>query len=132
MRMETIVCRRSVCCFWLQIILIGVVGLSAAMPASSQSAGGNGAAVNPPKQSFQPQPAKLAGDPGLDGAPGSGVGRVLVRTGHLLDVTTGAEPAGQTIVVVGDKISAIAATASTPAAPGDREIDLRRSGCCRG
>jgi phenylpropionate dioxygenase-like ring-hydroxylating dioxygenase large terminal subunit len=26
---------------------------------------------NPPKQSFQPQPAKLAGDPGSDGAPNS-------------------------------------------------------------
>ena len=52
--------------------------------------------------------------------------RILVRAGHLLDVTTGAEPAGRTIIVVGDKIVAITPTASTPAAPGDKVIDLSR------
>ena len=52
--------------------------------------------------------------------------RTLIRTGHLLDVTTGAEPAGQTIIVTGDRITAIAATASTPAGPGDTVIDLSR------
>jgi imidazolonepropionase-like amidohydrolase len=51
--------------------------------------------------------------------------RVLIRAGHLVDVRTGQEPADQTIVVAGGKIAAIAATASTPAEPGDREIDLR-------
>ena len=52
--------------------------------------------------------------------------RTLIRTGHLLDVTTGAEPAGQTIIVTGDKITAIAATASTPAGPADIVIDLSK------
>jgi imidazolonepropionase-like amidohydrolase len=51
--------------------------------------------------------------------------RILIRAGHVVDVRTGAEPADQTIIVTGDKIAAIAATASTPAQPGDREIDLR-------
>ncbi|WP_158942104.1 amidohydrolase family protein [Granulicella sp. S190] len=52
--------------------------------------------------------------------------RTLVRTGHLLDVKTGAEPAAQTIIVTGDRITAIAPTASTPKQPGDTEIDLSR------
>ena len=52
--------------------------------------------------------------------------RTLVRTGHILDVKTGAEPAGQTIIVTGDSITAIAPTASTPKQPGDIEIDLTK------
>jgi imidazolonepropionase-like amidohydrolase len=52
--------------------------------------------------------------------------RTLVRTGHLLDVKTGAEPAAQTIIVTGDRITAIAPTASTPKQAGDTEIDLTR------
>ena len=52
--------------------------------------------------------------------------RTLIRTGHLVDVHTGAEPAGQTIIVTGDRITAIAPTTSTPAQPGDRELDLTR------
>ncbi len=52
--------------------------------------------------------------------------RTLIRAGHLLDVKTGAEPAAQTIIVTGDRITAIAATASTPAQSGDKEIDLSR------
>ena len=55
---------------------------------------------------------------------GQASARTLIRAGHLLDVTTGAEPAGQTIVVVGDKIAAITPTASTPAGPDDKVIDL--------
>ncbi len=55
---------------------------------------------------------------------GQASARTLVRAGHLLDVTTGAEPAGQTIVVVGDKIAAITPTASTPVRPDDKVIDL--------
>lgn len=51
--------------------------------------------------------------------------RTLIRAGHVLNVRTGAEPADQTIVVAGGRIAAITATASTPAQPGDREIDLR-------
>ncbi|HLY15699.1 MAG TPA: amidohydrolase family protein [Bryobacteraceae bacterium] len=51
-------------------------------------------------------------------------GRTLIRAGHVLNVRTGEEPAAQTIVVTGDSISAIAPSASTPAQPGDREIDL--------
>ena len=58
--------------------------------------------------------------------PGSAAGRTLVRTGHLLDVTTGAEPAGQTIIVVGDKVVGIAATAATPVAAGDTVVDLSK------
>ena len=50
--------------------------------------------------------------------------RTLIRTGHLLDVTSGAEPAGQTIIVTGDRITAIAPTASTPAGAGDSVVDL--------
>ena len=50
--------------------------------------------------------------------------RTLVRTGHLLDVKTGAEPAAQTIIVTGDRITAIAPTASTPAQSTDKVIDL--------
>jgi len=52
-------------------------------------------------------------------------GRVLLRAGHVIDVRTGKETADQTIVVTGDRITAIAATASTPVQAGDKEIDLR-------
>ena len=52
--------------------------------------------------------------------------RTLIRTGHLLDVKTGAEPAAQTIIVTGDRITAIAPTASTPKQAGDTEIDLTK------
>src|SRR5216683_5673214 len=52
--------------------------------------------------------------------------RTLLRTGHLLDVKTGAEPAAQTIIVTGDRITAIAPTASAPKQSGDTEIDLTR------
>jgi imidazolonepropionase-like amidohydrolase len=52
--------------------------------------------------------------------------RTLIRTGHLLDVKTGAEPAAQTIIVTGDRITAIASTASTPKQAGDNEIDLTK------
>jgi imidazolonepropionase-like amidohydrolase len=51
--------------------------------------------------------------------------RILIRAGHIVDVHTGSEPADQTIVVTGDRISAIAPTASTPKQPGDQEVDLR-------
>ena len=50
--------------------------------------------------------------------------RTLIRAGHLLDVHTGKEAADQTIVVEGDTIAAIAPTASTPAKPTDRVVDL--------
>ncbi len=42
--------------------------------------------------------------------PAASATRTLIRAGHVLNVHTGAEPADQTIVVVGEKISAIAAT----------------------
>jgi imidazolonepropionase-like amidohydrolase len=51
--------------------------------------------------------------------------RLLIRAGHVLNVHTGDEAADQTIVVEGNKISAIAPTSSTPAKAGDKEIDLR-------
>jgi imidazolonepropionase-like amidohydrolase len=50
--------------------------------------------------------------------------RTLLRAGHVLDVRTGREAADQTIIVSGDKIVAIAATATTPKAANDKEIDL--------
>ncbi len=50
--------------------------------------------------------------------------RTLVRAGHLLDVHTGKLLDAQTVVVTGDKIAAIAPTASTPAAAGDNVVDL--------
>jgi imidazolonepropionase-like amidohydrolase len=52
-------------------------------------------------------------------------GRILVRAGHVIDVRTGNEPADQTVVIEGDRIKAITPTASTPAQPGDKEIDLK-------
>ena len=53
--------------------------------------------------------------------------RVLIRAGTVLDVHTGKETASQTIVITGDRITAIASTAQTIAQPGDKEIDLTRS-----
>src|SRR5580704_8514295 len=50
--------------------------------------------------------------------------RILIRAGHIVDVHSGQEPADQTIIVTGDRITAIAATASTPKQAGDQEIDL--------
>jgi imidazolonepropionase-like amidohydrolase len=50
--------------------------------------------------------------------------RTLVRAGHLLNVHTGEEATGQTIVILGDRITGIMPSATTPAQPGDREIDL--------
>jgi imidazolonepropionase-like amidohydrolase len=50
--------------------------------------------------------------------------RTLIRAGHVLDVHTGKEAAGQTIIVTGDRITGIAATAQTPAQAGDKVIDL--------
>jgi len=58
--------------------------------------------------------------------PGPAPARTLIRAGHLLDVRTGAEAPGQTIVVSGERIVAIAPTATAPAQPGDVEIDLSR------
>ncbi|HXC96867.1 MAG TPA: amidohydrolase family protein [Edaphobacter sp.] len=52
--------------------------------------------------------------------------RTLVRTGHILDVKTGFEPAAQTIIITGERITAIAPTASTPKQSGDTEIDLTK------
>lgn len=52
--------------------------------------------------------------------------RTLIRTGHILDVKTGAEPAAQTIIITGDRITAIAPTASMPKQGGDTEIDLTK------
>jgi len=52
--------------------------------------------------------------------------RTLIRAGHLLDVHTGKLLDSQTIIVTGEKITAIAPTASTPAAPSDAVIDLGR------
>jgi len=50
--------------------------------------------------------------------------RTLIRAGHVIDVHTGKETAAETIIVTGDSITAIAPTASTPAGPGDRVVDL--------
>jgi len=52
--------------------------------------------------------------------------RTLIRAGHVLHVKTGKETPAQTIIVSGDRITSIAATASTPAQAGDKEIDLSK------
>src|ERR1700736_5932242 len=59
-------------------------------------------------------------------SPATATSRTLIRAGHVLNVHTGAEPAEQTIVVIGDKISAIAATSATPQQAGDMVVDLSR------
>lgn len=51
--------------------------------------------------------------------------RTLIRTGHVIDVHNGNEATDQTIVITGDRITAISSTASTPKQAGDEEIDLR-------
>ncbi len=51
-------------------------------------------------------------------------GRTLVRAAHLVDVHSGKVLDNQTIVVTGDTITAIAPTAQTPAAAGDKVVDL--------
>lgn len=50
--------------------------------------------------------------------------RTLVRAGHLLDVKTGKVLDAQTLIVSGDTIQSIAPTASVPAQPTDKVIDL--------
>jgi predicted amidohydrolase YtcJ len=50
--------------------------------------------------------------------------RTLVQAGHLLDVKMGKLLDAQTIVVTGDTISSVGATASVKAQPGDTVIDL--------
>ena len=50
--------------------------------------------------------------------------RTLIRAGQVLDVHTGKETPGLTVVVTGETITAIEPTASTPAQPADRVIDL--------
>jgi imidazolonepropionase-like amidohydrolase len=50
--------------------------------------------------------------------------RTLVRTGHVLDVKTGAIADAQTIVVVGDRIQTIEPTARVSTQPGDTVVDL--------
>jgi imidazolonepropionase-like amidohydrolase len=50
--------------------------------------------------------------------------RTLIRAGHVLDVKTGKLSDTQTIVVVGDSIQSIAATASVTAEQGDAVVDL--------
>jgi imidazolonepropionase-like amidohydrolase len=62
--------------------------------------------------------------PGVAQAPKGAAQRTLVRAGHLLDVHSGKLLDAQTIVVTGDRITAIAPTASTPAATGDTVVDL--------
>ena len=69
----------------------------------------------------------LIGVAGITRAEAQAAGsRTLIRTGHLVDVHTGAEPAGQTIIVTGDRITAIVPTAQATAGNGDRELDLTR------
>jgi imidazolonepropionase-like amidohydrolase len=51
-------------------------------------------------------------------------GRTLLRAGHVLDVHTGKEAPAETIIIEDERITATAPTASTPAQPGDREVDL--------
>jgi len=50
--------------------------------------------------------------------------RTLIRAGHILDVKTGKLSDAQTIIVVGESIQSIAASASTSPQAGDAVIDL--------
>jgi imidazolonepropionase-like amidohydrolase len=50
--------------------------------------------------------------------------RTLIRAGHVIDVHTGHELADETVIVKGDRIVGLARTADTPAAAGDRVVDL--------
>ena len=87
------------------------------------------------KQTTAPPPAVAPAQP-VDAAPAAPQAivppapqtqpRLLVRAGHLLDVRTGAEPTSMTVIVIGDKVTAIAPTVSTPRLPGDREVDLTK------
>jgi imidazolonepropionase-like amidohydrolase len=52
--------------------------------------------------------------------------RTLIRAGKVLDVRTGEEAAGKTIVIAGDKIVSIADTSATPAGAADAVIDLTK------
>lgn len=52
--------------------------------------------------------------------------RTLIRAGKVLDVRTGEESLGKTIIVTGDKITAITDTSATPAAAADAVIDLTK------
>src|ERR1019366_1280672 len=65
------------CAGWL--VLGGVLGLSVSVSAQG---------TNPLKQSFQPQPATLAGDPGSDGAPTVVAPADLDALGHGFEVAT--------------------------------------------
>ena len=51
-------------------------------------------------------------------------GRTLVRAGHLLDVKTGKETPGETIIVTGERSQRLPPTSATPAGPGDKVVDL--------
>jgi imidazolonepropionase-like amidohydrolase len=52
--------------------------------------------------------------------------RTLIKAGHVLDVKTGKIADAQTIVVVGDTIQSITASASVAAQPDDTVVDLGR------
>ena len=51
-------------------------------------------------------------------------GRTLLRAGAVLDVRSGKELPNATVIVQGETVVGVAATASTPAQAGDREVDL--------
>ena len=50
--------------------------------------------------------------------------RTLLRAGAVLDIRTGRELPNATVVVQGERVVGVAATANTPAQAGDREVDL--------
>src|ERR1017187_3503932 len=121
------VVRGDLCWMWLQMVLVaGLVGGGIVVgSAQGQTAGTQ--TGEPTSQNRDAHPSQQAGRGPRDvGHPAAGAGRTLVRAGHLLDVVTGAEPAGQTIIVSGDKIVGVAATAATPAGAGDTVIDLTK------
>ncbi|HET6207090.1 MAG TPA: amidohydrolase family protein [Terracidiphilus sp.] len=57
-------------------------------------------------------------------AQGGGGKRTLIKAGHVLDVKTGKLADAQTIIVVGDTIQSISASASVAAQAGDTVVDL--------
>ncbi len=68
--------------------------------------------------------AMLSGTVSAAAAPPPAPRRTIVRPGRVLDVRTGEMRAGQAVVVEGDKITQIAASAKVGAAAGDVTIEL--------
>ncbi len=81
---------------------------------------------NMPRKGLQIAVAALCLSCGVGSGGSQTADRTLVRAGKLLDVRTGEEAAGKTIVIAGDKVVAISDTSATPAGAADAVIDLTK------